>query len=118
MMASLYQSGSSSSVKPSGSSGMLENLFSSQDVGRQLVWTQFYIVCRPLPRECCARHQIDHSVWVPHINTQFFQRQIHETGLLPLRIQIHNGKNEIPFVRRPFAVADEFVVVDSVELQL
>src|SRR5215475_12861520 len=39
-----------------------QDLFSSQDVGWQLVWTQFHVVCRSLPCECCARQQIDHPV--------------------------------------------------------
>src|SRR6266550_3430463 len=118
-MASLYHSGSSSSVKPSVNSRMIsEESVLPQYMGRQLIRSQFYVVPCPLPVEFLAGEQIRHLIGMSHVDPQILQRQFHKTGLHPGGIQIHDGQDQIAVVRGSLAVTNDLVIIDGVEHQI
>src|SRR5262245_46446535 len=114
MTASLYQSGSSSRGKPSGSD-MGSALLLPQDVRRYFIWPQLDIIPSTLPGELRARDQVQHAIRPPDVNTQFLERKLQESGLRPNRIQIDNSDNEVPLISCLLAVGNELIVVDRMK---
>src|SRR5262249_27699744 len=116
MMASLYQSGSSSRGKPSGSD-MGSALLLPQDMRRHLIRPQLDIITGTLPGELRAGYQVQHAVRPPRVNAQFLEGKLQESGLLPNRIQIDNSDNDVPVIWCSLAVGNELLVVDRMEAE-
>src|SRR5215510_1431359 len=116
MMASLYQNGSSSRGKPSGSD-MGSALLLPQDVRRHIIRPQFDIITSSLPGELRAGYQVQHAVRPPRVNAQFLERKFQESGLLPDRIQVDNSDNAVPVIPCFLAVGNELLVVDRMEAE-
>src|SRR5881227_3279748 len=136
MIASLYHSGSSSRVKPSLNSGMgishkkaqrspnfcefctFSWLLLPQYMSWNLARLQLDVISGALPGEFRARDQVHHSIGMPHVNSQILHRQLQKTGLCPHGIEIDDSYNDVVLVGRLFAVTDELVVINCVELQI
>src|SRR6266516_3350470 len=124
MMASLYQDGSSSSVKPSGMSGIVLvlpcsnlRLLSFQNMLRRLARPQLHLILRALPHVPRTSQQVKHRIVMPSVNSQFVCRQFQDSGLFPHRIETYYGYDDVPFIRCVLAVADDLIIVDRMKPQ-
>src|SRR3954462_2415581 len=136
MIASLYQSGSLSSVTKSaarasrrsgraftGSRKVLKVLLGPdatsepQDVPRHDVRIQLDVVARPMPEIAALTQQIVHLVGLQRIDTQGFQGQVYPAGLSMVRVEIDDGQDDVRRIRRALGVRDDLRVVDGVEPQ-
>ena len=88
-----------------------------QYVAGNALWMQLDVVARTVPEVALASEQVFCFILAAFGDLQSIKRQIHKAGLGIVGVEVNHDEDQVRFVLRLLAVADNLLVIRGIEFE-